>query len=98
MPSISDDLIRHIAKLARLTLTEPEVQKFTKELAAILSYVEQLQAVDVGTVGPIAQVTGLRNAFREDRILGSVALPDAILATSPLPIVEHQIQTPSAHG
>lgn len=98
MPAISDDLIRHIAKLARLTLTEPEVQKFTKELAAILSYVEQLQAVDVGAVEPTAQVTGLRSVFREDRILGSVALPDAILATSPLPIVEHQIQTPSAHG
>lgn len=98
MPAISEDHVRHIAKLARLTLTEPEVQKFTKELAAILSYVEQLQAVDVGAVEPTAQVTGLRSVFREDQILPSEALPDAILATSPLPIVEHQIQTPSAHG
>lgn len=98
MTPISEDHVRHIAKLARLTLTEGEVQKFTKELGAILSYVEQLQTVDTTDVLPTAQVTGLENAFREDCILPSGISPDAILATSPLPIVEHQIQTPSAHG
>lgn len=98
MPSISDDHVRHIAKLARLTLTEEEVKKFTKELAAILTYVEQLQKIDTHEVEATAQVTGLTNSFREDRVLPSGITPDAILSTSPLPIIEHQIQTPSAHG
>jgi len=98
MPQISNDQVRHIAKLARLTLTDEEVKKFTKELAAILTYIEQLQAIDTSAVEATAQVTGLRNSFREDCVLHSTISPDAILATSPLPIIEHQIQTPSAHG
>ena len=98
MTALTSDQVRHIAKLARLNLEEKDVEKFAKELSAILSYVEKLQEVDTKKVEPTAQVTGLSSVFREDVILKNGVEPDALLATSPLPIIDHQIQTPSAHG
>ncbi|HCI03323.1 MAG: Asp-tRNA(Asn)/Glu-tRNA(Gln) amidotransferase subunit GatC [Candidatus Peribacteraceae bacterium] len=98
MASLSSDDVRHIAKLARLNLSDEEVEKFTKELSSILEYVDQLQEVDTKNVVPTAQVTGLHNSFRADEIKPSQADADALLDTSPLPKVEHQIETPSAHG
>lgn len=55
-----------IAQLARIALTNDEVQKFQKELSSILSYVEQLNAVNTDGVEPLYQVTGLVNELRED--------------------------------
>lgn len=98
MTQLTADQVRHIAKLARLSLSEEEVTKFAKELTSILGYVDMLREVDTEGVEPTAQVTGQENVLREDEIRAPIALPDALLATSPLPISEHQIQTPSAHG
>ena len=98
MANLSADDVRHIAKLARLTLSDQEVEKFSKELSSILAYVELLQEVDTKGVEPTAHVTGLSNELREDTVEESEVSVDALLDTSPLPIVDHQIQTPSAHG
>ncbi len=99
MAQLTHDQVRHIAKLARLTLSEEEVAKFTTELTKILTYIDQLAEVDTANVEPVAQVTGLSNSMRTDEIYTtSLAEPDALLETSALPIVDHQIQTPSAHG
>jgi aspartyl-tRNA(Asn)/glutamyl-tRNA(Gln) amidotransferase subunit C len=98
MTQLTTDQVRHIAKLARLRLTDEEVERFTTELTSIFRTIDILQKVNTEGVEPTAQVTGLTNAFREDAILPQTVSPDALLATSPLPIVEHQIQTPSAHG
>ena len=98
MPSLTHDQVRHIAKLARLELSDEEVAKYATELTSILGYVEMLQEVDTKDVEPTAQVTGQKNALRADEIRTPLALPDALLATSPLPIAEHQIETLSAHG
>lgn len=67
------------------------------QMTSILAYVDMLQEVNTKGVAATAQVTGLTNAFREDEVLTTPVSPDALLATSPLPITEHQIQTPSAH-
>ncbi len=96
--ALTKDEVRHIAKLARLNLSEEEVEKFTKELSSILDYVDQLQEVDTEGVVSTAQVTGLNNSFRADEVKPSKAEADQLLETSPLPKVEHQIETPSAHG
>ncbi len=98
MPSLTKEQVLHIAKLARLTLTPAEVDNMTKELSSILDYVAVLGEVNTDNVEPTAQVTGLTNALREDDVHPSDANPDAMLSTSPLPIVEHQIQAPHAHG
>lgn len=95
--SLTPDQVRHIAKLARLTLTDEEITRFTKDLAGIFTLIEQLGAVDTSSVEPTAQVTGLSNVSRPDDVTVRSS-PDALLGTSPLPIREHQIETPSAHG
>lgn len=56
--------IEHIAKLARIELTDEEKEKFTKELSLILDYIGQLNKVDVLKVED--QITELKNVMRED--------------------------------
>lgn len=97
MSSISSDDVRRIAKLARLELSDAEVEKFAPQLTSILGYIDMLSEVDTKNVKAAAQPTGLTNVLREDVITSGEVSPDALLATSPLPITEHQIQTPSAH-
>jgi aspartyl-tRNA(Asn)/glutamyl-tRNA(Gln) amidotransferase subunit C len=48
--TITPDTVEHVAKLARLELTPDEVQRYTKDLANILSLVEQLNAVDLSQI------------------------------------------------
>lgn len=64
---ISKDQIEHIAKLARMELTEEEKEKFFKELSSILDYIEQLNKVDTSKVKGLSQVTGLESVMREDK-------------------------------
>ena len=66
MSQITNDQVEHIAKLARLALTEEEKTTMAKELGTILTYVEKLGEVDTTGVEPTAQVTGLENIFRPD--------------------------------
>lgn len=65
---LSKEQIQHIAKLARLELTEEELNKYGKQLSGILNYIDQLQEVDVAGVEPTAQVTGLENVLRDDEV------------------------------
>ena len=58
--------VKHIAKLANLTLISEEESKFEKQLSDILTYVEKLREVDTKNTEQTAQVTGLENAKRED--------------------------------
>ena len=97
MTQLTHDQVRHIAKLARLRLTDAEVEKFSTELTAILKYVDMLQEVKTDGVPPTEQVTGLTNILREDVPMQG-ALGKDLLACSPLPIIDDHIETPSAHG
>jgi len=63
---ISKEQIEHIAKLARIELTEKEKEKFSTELSSILEYIDKLNQVDTGKIEPISQVTGLKNILRSD--------------------------------
>ena len=98
MTQLTAAQVRHIAKLARLRLSDDETAKMAEELTSILKYVDMLSEVDTKNVKPTAQVTGLNNVFRKDAIRTDAADSDALLACSPLPIADHQISTPSAHG
>ena len=59
--------IKHIADLARLELSDKEIQKYGSQLSAILDYIDQLSEVDTSGIEPTAQVTGLVNVYREDK-------------------------------
>lgn len=74
--------VEHIAKLARLNLTSDEVDKFTSELTVILTYIDQLQAVDTTGVEPKNQFITAENVFRED-IPGASLPRDEALRNAP---------------
>ena len=65
---LSKQKIQHIAKLARLDLTAAELEKYGGQLSGVLDYIDQLKEVDVSGVEPTAQVTGLANVLREDKV------------------------------
>jgi aspartyl-tRNA(Asn)/glutamyl-tRNA(Gln) amidotransferase subunit C len=58
-----------IAKLARLELSDEEVEKFSGQLSDVLNYVEILNKVDTKDVEETSQVTGLVNVFRKDVVV-----------------------------
>ena len=66
--NLSKKEIQHIAKLARLELTDEELDKYGSQLSGVLNYIDQLKEVNTAGVEPTAQVTGLNNVFREDEI------------------------------
>lgn len=68
MSKLTKEDILKLARLARLQLTEAEVDKYAVELSEILQYVEQLSSVDVTGLEPTNQVTGLVNVTRADEI------------------------------
>lgn len=71
----------------------------SKELTNILTYIDVLSEVDTDNVSPTAQVTGVENILREDDIRKNpLAKPDDLLRCSGLPIIDHQIASPHAHG
>jgi len=64
--------VEHVAKLARLELSEEELGLYTKQLGDILSYVEKLNQADTANVEPLAHAAGAGNVFREDRVEASL--------------------------
>lgn len=64
--TLKKEQIEHIAKLARIDLTDEELKKYGGELSAILNYIDQLKEVDTAGIEPTAQVTGMENVFRDD--------------------------------
>lgn len=65
---LSKKEIQHIANLARLDLTDKELKIYGSQLSDILNYINQLQKVNTDEVEPTAQVTGLENVMREDKV------------------------------
>lgn len=74
--------VEHVAKLARLGLSEEEKELFTKQLSAILEYADNLKKLDTKDVPPTSHVIPMKNVFREDRVV-PCENPDEILANAP---------------
>ncbi len=72
------DEVRHVARLARLRLTEAELEAMRQELSSILEYVDVLQEVDVTGVVPTAQVTDVVNVVRPDEVRPSLPVEEAL--------------------
>ena len=69
MISIED--VEHVAKLARLELSDEEKKLFTKQLDDILKYVEQMSEIDTTNVEPMASAIPVTNVMREDEVVYS---------------------------
>ena len=65
---ISNEEVKHIAKLARLGLAEKEIERYQKELSSILDYIEKLKKVDVSSIAPTSHPFEVKNVTREDKV------------------------------
>lgn len=83
MAKLTRDDVLKLARLARLDLSEDEIEEFRAELSEILQYVEQLQSVDVEGLKPTNQVTGLTNVTRRDEIKDYGYKPQDLLKNVP---------------
>jgi len=80
--SLTLDQIRWVAHLARLDLGEAELETMTRQLSAILEYVDQLQKINTDHVEPLAHPLPIHNVFREDEPAPSLPV-DAALQNAP---------------
>ncbi|NPA91790.1 MAG: Asp-tRNA(Asn)/Glu-tRNA(Gln) amidotransferase subunit GatC [Chloroflexi bacterium] len=81
MPLSRQD-VEHVAWLARLELTDEEIQRLQVELSAILEYARMLEQIDVSQVPPTATVLPMRNVMRDDEVAPSLPR-DVVLANAP---------------
>ena len=63
---ISEEEVKHVAKLARLNVTDVEAEAYQKELNAVLDHFETLQGLDTESTEPMSHVLELKNVWRED--------------------------------
>jgi len=83
MADLTRDDVLKLARLARLTVTDEEADRYREELSAILQYVELLQQADLTGLEPTSQVTGLKNVTRDDQVVDYGTSPDDLLRLAP---------------
>jgi aspartyl-tRNA(Asn)/glutamyl-tRNA(Gln) amidotransferase subunit C len=79
---ITRDDVAHVADLARLTLSDEELDRFTDQLAAVLDHARDVEALDTAGVPPTAHPMPLRNVLRDDEVRPSLDR-DEVLAEAP---------------
>jgi len=79
---IDRETVKNVANLARLGLSEEEIETFGSQLSAILEHIHILQEADVSGVSPTAHASRLTNVMRQDVAQPSYP-PEALLANAP---------------
>ena len=79
---ISREEVQHVARLARLALTDEELERMRQQLDAILAYIDKLRELDVEGVEPTSHAVPLVNVMRDDDIAPSLS-QEAALANAP---------------
>jgi aspartyl-tRNA(Asn)/glutamyl-tRNA(Gln) amidotransferase subunit C len=82
---IEREQVLHVAKLARLGLSEEEVERMAGELSGILEHVDRIAALDLDEVEPTSHVVELENVLRADVPHQSLP-PEVALASAPDPV------------
>jgi len=75
---INREQVEHVARLARLALSDTELDTLTGDMDAILGYVEKLNELDTDHIIPTAHAVPVENAFREDRTGMSIGTEKAL--------------------
>ena len=79
MKLIDKQTVKHVALLSRLKLDDKELELYSRQLAAILSYISKLNEIDTKNVQPTTHpLTSLRNVFRKDILKKSLTADDAL--------------------
>jgi aspartyl-tRNA(Asn)/glutamyl-tRNA(Gln) amidotransferase subunit C len=79
---LSREEVLHIARLARVALTEDEITRMSEQLSNLLEHFEVLQRVDTEGVPPTAQSVTLQSVMRKDEVAPSLP-PEDVLANAP---------------
>ena len=79
---ISRDDVRHVARLARLTLTDAQLDEFTGQLADILGHAQDVASLDLAEVPQTSHPLPLQNVMRPD-VIGERSDRDEVLAAAP---------------
>ena len=80
--ALTAEEVRWVMHLARLELSQTELETMTRQLSAIIDYVNQLQQVNTEGVEPLAHPLPIHNVFRDDASAPSLPV-DAALANAP---------------
>jgi aspartyl-tRNA(Asn)/glutamyl-tRNA(Gln) amidotransferase subunit C len=80
--SLTEEEVRHIARLARVGLSDDEVPRFQSQLSEILDYFRRLQEVDTENVPPTAHTLAMHNVMRDDEPQPSID-KEEVLANAP---------------
>lgn len=83
MSKLSIDEIKNVAKLARISLSDKELDKMSVEASSILEFVETIQNTNTDGVKATSQVTGLTDVWRDDEVRKSKVTPRDLLAGAP---------------
>lgn len=75
---ITDEMVKTLADLSRLTFDSQEKEEIKKDLQRMISFVEKLNEVDTSNVEPLLHMTDAVNIYREDVVQGSMRKEDAL--------------------
>jgi len=79
---LSLEQVRHVARLARLTLSPVEEERYQRQLSAVLAHAEQLEQLDTSQIAPTAHAADLTCLMREDVVKPSLP-PEIAVANAP---------------
>ena len=77
--SLTRSQVEYIAELAKLNLTESEIERYTGQLSAVLDYAAQLQAIPTDNIAPTASVLPITSVLRDDVVQPSLTNAQALL-------------------
>ncbi|HOB21943.1 MAG: Asp-tRNA(Asn)/Glu-tRNA(Gln) amidotransferase subunit GatC [Firmicutes bacterium] len=78
--SINREVVEHVAKLAKLAISEEEAEQFTNEIAGILAYAEKLNALDTTGVDPLISPVPMQAVLRDDIVEENLSQQEALAA------------------
>jgi aspartyl-tRNA(Asn)/glutamyl-tRNA(Gln) amidotransferase subunit C len=75
---ISQDLVKTISRLAKLNLTDKQIEQYTKDLSSVVGYMEEIKNIDVEKVSETSRVTDEENVLRNDEVKSSLSQEKAL--------------------
>lgn len=81
--TITEETIKYVAALAKLSISEEEKTSATKDLSNILAYIETMNQLDTDAIEPMSHVFPVKNVFREDEVVNT-ADRENLLANAPV--------------
>jgi aspartyl-tRNA(Asn)/glutamyl-tRNA(Gln) amidotransferase subunit C len=93
---LSRDQVLHVARLARLELTDEEIERFSGELSKVLDWIEKIGELDLEDVPPTSHVIDVENALRADEPRPSLPRDDALASAPDAALGGFRVPSPGA--